>query len=74
MGATWSNPWWANVDTKLVWRERFVWWPKRSDRSGQRIWLCKAWRGTRSITGPGTPVEIEQWLTEKEYLIHCLSQ
>ena len=61
---------------ELTWTQRFAWWPKRSDQSGQRIWLKKYWYGTRLVWGIAgeSPARVEHWLTDEEYFWHQLTQ
>lgn len=58
------DPFWD----KALWYLKFAWWPQRSEISKKRIWLKKAYRGTRLITGPGEPVIEHRWLTKEEYI------
>ena len=77
MGSTWTPPpYFFSIDREFVWKERFIWWPKRSEESGDRIWLAKAWYGYRYVHGPAgeSPVKIERWLTDKEYMWYQLSE
>ena len=62
-------------DGTFIWTQKFVWWPQHSFKSNQRIWLTKAWYGWRWIDGPAgeSPVKVEKWLTEEEYMWQCLS-
>ena len=63
------DPFWDRVnETKL----KFAWWPQRSDHSGKLIWLKKAYRFRRIITGPGTPVDEDRWLTKDEAMMRIL--
>ena len=74
MGTGYTNYWFRN-DSGYVWRERYVWWPKRSGESNQRIWLTKAWYGHRYIYGLAgeSPIRVEQWLTDEEYIWYQLT-
>ena len=75
MAATWLPTWLERyVGTKFIWRERFVWWPVYSHESKQRIWLKKAWYGSRLVEGPAgeEPVKVERWLTDDEYIWYHL--
>jgi len=76
MGASYSGPpFFFNQDSEIVWQERFAWWPHNSQISNSRIWLTKAWYGYRYVYGPAgeSPLKIEQWLTDEEYMWHRLS-
>lgn len=69
---------WINIyrdSTDFKWIYRFVWWPKRSEESGRRIWFKKAWYGYRLVWGPAgeDPVRIERWLTDEEYVWYQLT-
>jgi len=60
--------WWKHqMDGRYVWQRRFALLPRRSMRSDTMIWLQWAWQGQRIITGPGEPVVMIQWLTDKEF-------
>lgn len=63
------DPFW---DRKLQTDLKFVWLPKKSDNSGNRIWLKKAYRFRRVITGPGEPVIEDRWLTTDEAIVQIL--
>ena len=76
MGTDYSGSWfYFKDDSKYVWRERYVWWPKRSVESNRRIWLTKAWYGYRFIHGPAgeSPVKLEKWLSDEEYIWYQLT-
>jgi hypothetical protein len=51
------------------WQLKFAVVPQRCAVSGQRIWLEHAYRGTRVITGPGTPVIEHYWINRNEFVI-----
>lgn len=71
MAATWYPPWMHKyLDSKYTWSFRFIWWPRYSYESKQRIWLKRAWYGYRLIDGPAgeEPVKDERWLTDEEYI------
>jgi len=51
------------------WRLKFAILPQRCAISGDRIWLEDAYRGTRTITGPGTPVIEHYWVKFDEFII-----
>lgn len=57
------------VLSRADWKYKFVVWPKHCEISGRRIWLEYAYKGTRTITGPGTPVFEYKWLSKEEFLI-----
>jgi hypothetical protein len=64
----------GKVDGDLVWSRstweyKFALWPKYCEISNRRIWFKYAYKGTRIITGPGTPVFEYKWLTKEEYLL-----
>lgn len=77
MATSWDG-WWLGdyvKHSRFEWRERFIWWPKKSHVSGRRIWFKRAWYGTKLIAGPAgtTPVKIERWLTDDEYMWNQLT-
>ena len=51
------------------WQLKFALMPHRCAVSGQRIWLEPAYRGARTITGPGTPVVEHFWINRIEFMI-----
>jgi len=59
---------------RAVWALKFVWWPRRSDLTGQWIWLCWAYRGTAVWTGPGDPVIEHRYHETVEHLIWQLKR
>ena len=71
MAAYWPIPDWMKkyMDGRIIWRERFVWWPQYSNVSNQRIWFKRAWYGYRLIEGLAgeEPLKDERWMTQEEY-------
>ena len=57
---------------RAYWQLKFVWWPRRCDLSDKRIWLKRAYRGIRVITGPGEPVYEYRWLTKESFTVAAL--
>jgi hypothetical protein len=57
------------VSQATQWRLKFSMWPRRCSISGKRIWLEDAYRGIRTITGPGTPVIEHYWVRCDEFII-----
>jgi hypothetical protein len=51
------------------WQLKFAVVPQRCAISGQRIWLKNAYRGTRTITGPGTPITQHHWIKANEFIV-----
>lgn len=52
-----------------TWQLKFAIWPHRCAKTGNRIWLEHAYRGTRTITGPGEPVVEHFWMSRVEFVI-----
>lgn len=50
------------------WQFKFVLWPTRCDLSKRRLWLKKAYCGTRIITGPGEPIYEHRWLSKESFM------
>ena len=50
-------------------KEARCWIPTRCDVSNKRLFLKKAIKLTREITGPGDSIYLEFWLDPKEYLL-----
>jgi hypothetical protein len=51
------------------WQLKFAIMPHRCAVSGQQIWMEYAYRGTRTIIGPGTPVVEHFWINRSEFVI-----
>ena len=54
---------------RATWELCFAWRPHVCELSRKVIWLQTAYRGTRVITGPGTPVVERYWLTSAEFVL-----
>jgi hypothetical protein len=54
---------------RATWELCFAWAPHVCELSRKVIWLQQAYRGTRVITGPGTPVVERYWLTPAEFVM-----
>jgi hypothetical protein len=57
---------------RAYWELKFALWPQRCDLSDKRIWLKRAYRGTRVIIGPGEPVYEYRWLTKESFVTAAL--
>jgi hypothetical protein len=57
------------VERAVDWQLKFALWPQHCVRSNRLIWLRRAYRGTRVITGPGTPVIEHYWIDRDEFII-----
>jgi hypothetical protein len=57
---------------RAVWRERFMWWPKRCELTGRLLWLKTAMMGVAMYTGPGDPVFEFRWHDAKEHMMFLL--
>jgi hypothetical protein len=57
---------------EIYWYEKFVFLPKKCCITGKKIWLKKAMKGVRMITGPGDPVFIYSWMDSKQFLLEKL--
>ena len=53
---------------------KFAWLPKTCYISGKRIWLKRAYRMTRMITGPGDPIFEHRWHDKMEHIIWKLKR
>jgi hypothetical protein len=57
---------------KAEWRLRYLWWPRRCDISGRRMWLEWAYQGVLIVRGPNyftryhSTVEHVIWLLKGE--------
>jgi hypothetical protein len=63
-----------SVERAGDWQLKFVLWPHRCALSGKQIWVEHAYRGTRIITGPGTPVVQHYWIDRNEFIVWKLKQ
>lgn len=54
---------------QVVWKKTFVLWPRRCALSDQWLWMTTVYKGTRTITGPGTPVIECYWIEPKNFLL-----
>ena len=61
--------WWK---TRWEWSNQFIIFPRQSDYSKKWLWLEPIVYGRRVITGPGTPVILEKYMTPKEYTLYLL--
>lgn len=52
---------------RVHWKKKFALLPKMCCYSKKHIWLSFGYRGTRMITGPGTPVVETYWLSLYHY-------
>lgn len=64
-GITLYDPFWD----RSTWQYKFALWPHKCSISGKHIWLEGAYKGTRIITGPGTPVIEYRWLSKESFII-----
>jgi hypothetical protein len=53
---------------------KFAWLPQRCDISGNRIWLKKAYRMTRIITGPGESILEYRWHDKNAHIMWLLKR
>ena len=59
--ATWLDE--ADVDLKLCV------WPRKCCVSGRWMYFERAYKTTRTWTGPGTPIQEHRWYARHEYLM-----
>lgn len=53
---------------------KFAWSPQTCDISGKRIWLKKAYRMTRIITGPGESIFEHKWHDKNAHIMWLLKR
>ena len=53
---------------------KFAWLPERCNLTGRRIWLEKAYRMTRIITGPGESIFEYRWHDKNAHIIWKLTR
>jgi hypothetical protein len=53
---------------------KFAWSPQTCDISGKRLWLKKAYRMTRIITGPGESIFEYRWHDKNAHIIWKLTR
>lgn len=51
------------------WELKFALVPHRCCKSQRLMWLTYAYKGTRIITGPGTPVIETFWMNKEDFII-----
>ncbi len=56
------------------WKLRFAVLPHHCAISNKLLWYTYAYRGRQTITGPGTPVYVDEWLCKEEYLLKVLKE
>lgn len=54
------------------WHYTVAWLPCRCDISGKILWLKKAYQGTATYHGPGTPVYEYRWIDRDQFLLEKL--
>ena len=62
---------WDTIEYSLSvasWEEKFLFFPRFCVRRNKLMWLKKAYRGTRIITGPGSPVVQTYWMNKEDYI------
>jgi len=47
----WMDETYDPFKDRAHWMLKFLWWPQRSELTGQWIWLCRAYQGTAIWTG-----------------------
>lgn len=57
---------------KVVWKQRFAFFPKRCIISGKRIWLKQGMEGVAIWYGPGDPAVEVRWHDTKEHIVWLL--
>ena len=53
---------------------KFAWLPKICNLTGKQIWFEKAYRLTRMITGPGTPIFEYRWHDKNTHIMWLLKR
>ena len=66
MSMKWDND--ESFYRRAIWEKRFVWWPRRCNITGSRLWLTQAMMGMAMWTGPGDPVFEFKWHNAKEHV------
>jgi hypothetical protein len=59
---------------RAIWRERFIFWPKRSHLTNRWLFCRRVIEGTAMWTGPGDPVFEYRYHEPKEHTLWQLSQ
>lgn len=65
-----SDSWWV---TGWEWNKKFIIFPHRSEYSNKWLWLESVYYGKKIVLGPGSPVQLERYLTPEEYIWHQLT-
>jgi len=58
---------------KANWEYKFTFFPKKCIISKRILWFTKAYKGSRTIHGPGLPVIEIKWLSKEEYMLKGLT-
>ena len=66
-----TGSWWEEY---WEWDKRFIIFPRQSEHSKKWLWMEHVMYGRKVISGPGTDVILEKYMTPKEYTWHCLTQ
>jgi hypothetical protein len=53
---------------------KFTWFPKKCHLTGNRLWLKKAYRMTRIITGPGESIFEYRWHDKNAHIMWLLKR
>lgn len=76
MGAGYTPSWQDHIEPYLQrcdWKLAFALLPHKCTRSQKRIWLTHAYKGTRTIYGPGEPIIEYHWITKEEFILWRLT-
>ena len=69
--AIYDNRFYERASSSIL---KFVWLPETCHLTGKRLWLKKAYRLTRMITGPGDPVFEHRWHDKNAHIIWQLKK
>jgi hypothetical protein len=62
------DPFWDRARPEL----KFSYLPRKCVESKKIIWLSKAYRYRRIITGPGDPIIEDRWVSKEEAILKIL--
>ena len=57
---------------RAKWTEARPLLPRRDTLTNKWLWIKPAMKGTRIITGPGTPVVETYWVDREEFLLYTI--
>jgi len=66
------NEW--GLNTTVAWQLHFCLWPRKCFLTEKTLWLERCYKGSRTITGPGSDIVIDYHIDKYEFLIWQLKR